>query len=138
MELRHLRYFMAVAEQLSFRRAAESLHMAQPPLSYQIAALENELRVPLFIRSKRRVQLTDAGRAFQDLARRILNDANAAAEIVQAVARGELGSLRIACTRYLDPVILPRVLRELSIKHPGIHIIPRVGSKQKILSDLEA
>ena len=101
MELRHLRYFVAVAEALSFTRAAERLHIAQPPLSMQIRALEEELGAALFHRTKRRVSLTAAGHAFLLRARQILADAETARDEVGRAARGELGRLRIGFTSSL-------------------------------------
>ncbi|ETX03972.1 LysR substrate-binding domain-containing protein [Candidatus Entotheonella palauensis] len=95
MELRHLRYFLVVAEELHFGRAAARLHITQPPLSQQIRQLEDELGVLLFQRTKRRVQLTDAGRAFREAAQQMLEQAEQAVRIAQRVHRGEMGSLTI-------------------------------------------
>jgi DNA-binding transcriptional LysR family regulator len=98
MELRHLRYFVAVAEELHFTRAAERLHIGQPPLSQQIQALEHEVGARLFERSKRWVRLTEAGRLFLDDARRILALTEQAAESARRAQRGEIGELRIGFT----------------------------------------
>jgi DNA-binding transcriptional LysR family regulator len=98
MELRHLRYFVAVAEAGHFRRAAAALNIAQPALSRQIQALEREMEVTLFERLPRGVRLSDAGRAFLEDARRILDEAEAAAERARRVARGQIGTLRLACS----------------------------------------
>jgi DNA-binding transcriptional LysR family regulator len=98
MELRHLRYFVAVAEELSFTRAAERLHIGQPPLSQQIQALEAELGARLFERSKRWVRLTEAGKLFFDDARAILAQSEHAAQRARRAQRGEAGELRVGFT----------------------------------------
>src|SRR5690606_87333 len=97
MELRHLRYFRVVAEELHFRRAAERLHMAQPPLSAQIKQLEAELGVELFTRTTRQVELTPAGAAYLERVREILDAVDAAGHQAQRVADGSVGSLSIGC-----------------------------------------
>src|SRR3954452_12944188 len=94
--LRHLRYFVAVAEELNFSRAAERLHMAQPPLSVAIRQLEQELGTRLLQRTTREVSLTDAGEAFLDGARRTLAQLERAMSDARRAADGRSGSLRVA------------------------------------------
>ena len=123
MELRHLRYFVAVAEELSFRRAAERLHLAQPPLSTQIKTLEGELRVKLFERSTRHVKLTSSGRVFLDEARKVLAAAEQAQQQVRKADLGLAGTLRLGI---LAPTATPRlaaVLRAYREKCPGVQLL---------------
>jgi DNA-binding transcriptional LysR family regulator len=98
MELRHLRYFLAVAEELNFTRAAKRLNIAQPPLTQQIKALEAEMGVTLFDRTGYRVELTDAGRSFVPQVARILADVRNAVLIAQRAAAGEVGHVRVGFT----------------------------------------
>src|SRR5215472_2836353 len=95
MELRHLRYFVAVAEELNFSRAAAKLRIAQPPLSAQIKALEAELGFPLFVRTKRTVTLSLPGRAFLPRAKEVVTAASRASDSADQIANGRRGVLRI-------------------------------------------
>src|SRR3569623_2518276 len=113
MELRHLRYFVAVAEAQHFTRAAKALGMEQPPLSQQVQALEREIGAPLFKRLPRGVSLTDAGHAFLEDARRILRDTEQATERARRVARGEQGRIRVGMLNSAPlQSLLPQVIRE--------------------------
>ncbi len=124
MELRHLRYFVAVAEELHFARAAKRLGMAQPPLSRQIKQLETELNVRLFHRADRKVQLTQAGALFLPQARETLMQAERAALIVQRAARGELGLLNIATPSSMPFTgILPEMLRAYRQAYPDVQLL---------------
>ncbi|MTJ07147.1 MULTISPECIES: LysR family transcriptional regulator [unclassified Anabaena] len=113
MELRHLRYFIAVAEELHFSKAAEKLHIAQPPLSQQIQQLEAELGVKLFDRkTKRQVQLTEAGKVFLQEAYQLLVQLESAVTLTQRTGRGETGKLRIGFTSLVIYDLLPLILRK--------------------------
>jgi DNA-binding transcriptional LysR family regulator len=125
MDLRHLKYFVAVAEELSFSRAAERLHISQPPLSLQIHALEDELGTELFNRTSRKVSLTEAGKRLLLHARRILADLDRAVVDTRRAGRGEAGELRVGFSASLPFTrLLPRVLREYGEAHPGVDVLP--------------
>lgn len=120
MELRHLRYFVAVAEALNFSRAAERLHVTQPALSRQIRDLENDLGSPLFLRAKGRVSLTDSGRRFLDDARDILAKSERAVKCVRH--HQSLVNLRVAYLPSAGARNLPEVIRAFRRDHPGADI----------------
>jgi DNA-binding transcriptional LysR family regulator len=120
MELRHLRYFVAVAEERHFGRAAARLHMAQPPLSQQIKALEAELGVQLLRRTTRKVDLTDAGEAYLQRARALLAGVDEAGFEARLVAAGTIGRLTIGCVGSATYSLLPRLVRGLAAELPGI------------------
>jgi DNA-binding transcriptional LysR family regulator len=118
MELRHLRYFVAVATELHFGRAAKLLHISQPPLSTQIRALEDELGVRLLHRTRRQVSMTHAGKAFLQDARQILARAEQAILTARRAARGEIGELVVGFISVADYNLLPLVLREFRRRYP--------------------
>lgn len=121
MELRHLRYFLAVAECGHITRAAEQLGIQQPPLSLQIKALEAEIGCELFVRHPKGVDLTDAGRELQVEAQRLLADLNAVTARLQAMARGERGRINVGFTSSAAAhAFTPEVLRTCRRQHPDI------------------
>ena len=121
MELRHLRYFVAVAEELSFTRAAGRLHIGQPPLSHQIQMLEAEVGARLLERSKRWVRLTEAGKLFLDDARRVLSLAEQAVQTARRAERGEAGELRVGFT-FSTPLtpLFATVINRYRQRYPGV------------------
>lgn len=132
MELRHLRYFVAVAEELHFGRAAARLHVAQSALSQQIKRLEAKLGVELLTRTKRHVALTEPGRLFLVEARRTLAQARQAVAVAQRAAAGEEGRLRIG---YVDAAlwgVLPGILRAYRTAHPAVELtlVERLPAQQ--------
>ncbi|WP_221029004.1 LysR family transcriptional regulator [Actomonas aquatica] len=121
-ELRHLVYFREVAQMLHFRRAAESLGVAQPALSRQIAHLENALGTPLFTRSRRRVELTPAGKHLADHIDPLLYQLQRLPSDLQAIAEGETGTLRVGFTGLAMATVLPGILRQFQKAHPKIRV----------------
>lgn len=125
MELRHLRYFCAVAEELHFGRAAQRLHIAQPPLSQQIRQLEEELGVALLNRTTRSVELTAAGHAYYARAVAILDGVQDAGRQVRRIAEGTEGRLTIGCVGSATYSLLPRLVRMLGETLPHVEIAIR-------------
>jgi DNA-binding transcriptional LysR family regulator len=136
MELRHLRYFVAVAEELNFSRAALRLHIAQPPLSVQIRSLEDELGARLLERDKRRVSLTQAGRQFLEQSRAILLAADQARTTARSAASGVVGQLTLGYTASsMFNTVLPQTIRAFRAVHPQVALsFQEMGS----LDQLEA
>jgi DNA-binding transcriptional LysR family regulator len=120
MELRHLRYFVAVADTLNFRRAAERVHIEQSPLSQQIRNLEQELGVQLFTRTKRRVELTPAGLVFVGDAQAVLARANDGMERARRAARGSIGTLSFAYLTSMTNKFFVSVVHEFQNQYPEV------------------
>jgi DNA-binding transcriptional LysR family regulator len=123
IETRQLRYFVTVAEELHFGRAAARLHMTQPPLSQAIAALEDGLGTALFLRNRRTVALTPAGSALLPEARRILAEAALLPDLARRAASGEAGRLALAFITSADYSVLPPFLRRYSERYPGVQLV---------------
>jgi DNA-binding transcriptional LysR family regulator len=123
LELRHLRYFVAVAEELNFSRAAERLHMAQPPLSAAIRQLEQELGTDLLLRTTREVKLTEAGATFLDGARRTLAELERARSDAQRAAAGEIGQLRVGFSWSARFETLPAIGRAFRASNPDVSLL---------------
>ncbi|MGL5942427.1 MAG: LysR family transcriptional regulator [Waterburya sp.] len=123
MELRHLKYFVAVAEELHFGRAAAKVQITQPVISDQIRRLEAELGVKLFFRTKRTVELTEPGKIFFKEAKQILQRVEKAVSIVQKADRGELGSLIIGYTGPALYTLLPKIIRSFRDRYPQVELV---------------
>jgi DNA-binding transcriptional LysR family regulator len=132
VELRHYRYFIAVAEELHFGRAARRLHIAQPPLSQQIKWLEEELGVQLLLRNTHRVNLTEAGRIFLKESRRVLTDVERSVRMARQAAEGLAGRLSIGFVAIADGGLVSRLKSVLSQEYPEleIHFLPLTAVEQ--------
>ena len=138
LELRHLRYFVAVAEELHFGRAAERLHMAQPPLSQQIRRLEELIGTPLFDRTSRRVLLTEAGTAFLERSRRLLDQAASDVDEAARIGRGEQGRFDIGFITSAIPLGITERIRAFRALYPAVHVQLHEGYTSLILDRLLA
>lgn len=136
LELRQLRYFVTVAEELHFGRAAERLHMTQPPLSQAIQGLEELLGAPLFVRSRRSVALSPAGQALLPEARRMLAQALELPELVRRAAAGEAGRLALAFVSSADYSVLPPFLRNYRAHYPQVQIVLQEETSDLQIEDL--
>ncbi|BAK78081.1 transcriptional regulator, LysR family [Pseudogulbenkiania sp. NH8B] len=139
MELRHLRYFIAIAEEQNFTRAAERLGIQQPPLSQQIRQLEQELGTPLFRRLTRKVELTEAGASFLSDARAILEQVERAKNSVQRFSRGEAGRIRIgfAGATYFQPEVTA-LIRDYRARYPGVQLLPEQSNTALLVEGLRS
>jgi DNA-binding transcriptional LysR family regulator len=120
MELRHLKYFVAVAEELNFARAARRVHIAQPSLTKQIQQLEQELGFPLLYRTKKKVELLDTGHVLLEEAQRLLHQAEKAVQSTQRTHAGQSGRLLIGFSTSAAPEVLPRILRKYHALFPDV------------------
>jgi len=136
MELRHLRYFVAVAEEQNVTRAAVRLHLSQPTLSRQIRDLEEHLGVALFDRGAKAVRLTDAGRVFLTEARIVLQRAEDAVQMALAVAGGKRGGIHVGYAPSLTVELLPRALRYFRESNPDVRVQLHDLSTQEMLLGL--
>ncbi|MDK1388846.1 LysR family transcriptional regulator [Sinorhizobium sp. 8-89] len=137
MELRQLNYFVAVAEELHFGRAAARVHIAQPALSNQVQALEKELGVQLFTRTTRRVALTRAGEVFYDRCIRILSEVDLSAEVARSVAGKRVKTIKIGTVYPATIGVLPAFLARIARKYPEIQLHIASGSTSDIVRNLE-
>jgi DNA-binding transcriptional LysR family regulator len=138
MELRHLRYFVAVGEELHFRRAAERLHVAQPAVSEQVRKLEQELGVRLFDRTQRSVALTAAGTAMLEEARRVLRHAEVAQHAARSAGQRATMRLRIGYLADSLPASVPRALRLVAASSPTVDIDLETGPALRLIEELRA
>jgi len=125
VKLHQLRYFVTVAEELHFGRAASRLRMAQPPLSRQIHELEDELATRLFNRTNRGVELTDAGRILLEEARAALAQVDYAAQAARRAGQGEIGQLVVGVVPTVDTQVFTRILRTFSARYPSVQVVIR-------------
>src|SRR5215470_11462141 len=138
IELRHLRYFLAVAEEAHFTRAAAKLHVTQPTLSHQIRELEGQLNLPLFDRVGRRVKLTAAGEMLLPHARRVMRELMEAQTALDELHGLNRGWLRVGIMQTVNACVIPEIVARFSEAHPGIHVTCEEMAVADIESDLES
>jgi len=138
IELRHLRYFVAVAEELHFGRAAQRLHLSQPPLSQQIQKLEEILGYALFTRTSRSVRLTVAGDAFLPRARRTLRNMQRDLDETRSIGRGEVGSLNVGFVGSAMLTTLPGIFREYREAYPRVHLRLHESFTSRVMEGMES
>ncbi len=137
IELRHLRYFLAVAEAAHFTRAARALHVTQPTLSHQIRQLEGQLNRPLFDRLGRRVRLTAAGELLLPHARRVLRELAAAQGELEELGKLERGRLRAGIVQTVNTCVIPEIVARFGAAHPGVQVACSVLAVDDIETSLE-
>jgi DNA-binding transcriptional LysR family regulator len=137
-DLRSLRYFLAVAEELNFTRAAERLHIAQPPLSAAIRQMEEQLGVSLFDRSTRQVQLTPAGRLLAERGRELIDHADAVYAAVRETEKAPTGKLALGVSPTARFDLAPAVLGACAARAPGVMLYPREDTTGALVHDLRA
>ena len=143
IDVRQLRYFVGLGEMLHFGRAAAKLHVTQPPLSRQIAALEAELGVQLVVRKRRAIALTQAGRAFFDASRRILAQIDAACEEARQIDRGEIGSLSIGFMTHAAHSVAAALARRFMAAFPNVSLqlhdmLPTLVGEEVLAGQIDA
>ncbi len=136
MRLQQLAYFVAVADERHFTRAAQALHVTQPSLSKQLAALESELGGPLFNRVRGNITLTEAGETLLPLARRIIADADSARIAVRELIGLQRGRVRLGATPSLSMVLVPEALRRFRDRYPGIQVVLAEGGSRDLVARL--
>lgn len=122
MELRHLRYFRAIAEHQGFSRAARALHVAQSAISEQVSDLEREVGVPLLVRGRQRIGLTPHGKIFLDEIEKVLEGADRAVETARRSLRGEIGTLNVGFFNGGTGTLVPAIMRDFRKRYPGVHV----------------
>lgn len=137
MEIRSLQYFLAIAQEQNITHAAEALHMAQPPLSRQLQQLEEELGAPLFIRGKRKMELTEEGRILQKRARQILEFVDMTAAEVRETAQGLAGTVRLGASQTIATTLLPGWIAAFQAKYPQVHYHIWSGNSDEVIAQLE-
>lgn len=138
MEIRQLRYFVAVAEEMHFNRAAERLHIAQPALSQQIQRLERDLKTTLFARTTRSVELTETGKVLLVAARRVIMETEHALSSVEQAVEGKTGILRVGFVGSAALNLIPRIVPEMRQMHPGMELELHELTTEQQLGSLES